>query len=97
VCDGVSEQGVGERRGQGVTVFFKRVLERGEGSVWWYWGTGCWREERALCGGIGEQECWREERALCDGDWEQDVGEKRGEGVMVFGKTVLERGEVSVG
>jgi len=29
-CDGFFEQGTGERRGQSVTVFGNRVLERGE-------------------------------------------------------------------
>jgi len=33
VCDGVWEQGAGERIGQSVTVFGNRVLERGE--EWW--------------------------------------------------------------
>jgi len=29
-CDGVWEQGAGERRGQSVTVFGNRLLKRGE-------------------------------------------------------------------
>ena len=32
-CDGVWEQGAAERRGQSVTVFGNRVLERGGGRV----------------------------------------------------------------
>jgi len=32
-CEGVWEQGAGERREQSVTVFGKRVLERGEDRV----------------------------------------------------------------
>ena len=30
VCYGVMEQGAGERRGEGVTVFGNRMLERGK-------------------------------------------------------------------
>ena len=32
-CDGFWEQGVGERRGQIVSVFGNRLLDRGEGRV----------------------------------------------------------------
>jgi len=36
---------------------------------------------------------WREERRGCDGVWEQGAGERKEEGVTVFGNRVLERGE----
>ena len=32
---------------------------------------------------------------MCDGVWEQGTREKRGESVMEFGNSVLERGEGS--
>ena len=43
-----------------------------------------------------ETGCWREERTECDGVMEQGAGERRGEGVTVFGNRVLEREEGSV-
>ena len=71
------EQGARKRRGEGVTVFGNRVLEREEDRVWWCLGTGCWREKRTEC----------------DCVWEQGAGERRGQSVMVCGNRVLERGE----
>ena len=59
-----------------MTVFGTRVLERGEDSVCWCLGTGCWREERTERGGV----------------LEQGAGEGRGQIVAVFGNRVLERG-----
>ena len=72
VCDGVWVQGTGERRGQGVSLFVNRVLERGEDGAWRCLGTGWWREE--LRG--------------CDGVWERGTGERRGVCVTVFGNRV---------
>jgi len=34
-CDGVWEQGAGERRGQSVTVLWNRVLERGDAILYY--------------------------------------------------------------
>ena len=40
--------------------------------------------------------CWRKERTECDGVMKQGAGERRGEGVTVFGNRVLERRGQSV-
>ena len=80
-CDGVWEQGAGERRGQSVTVFAKRVLERGENRVWRCLGTWCWREERTEC----------------DGVWEQSAGEKRGQSLTVLERAFRYKNDVATG
>jgi len=75
-CDGGCEQCAGERRGQSVTVFVNRLLER--------------REER-VCRFL-VREYWREESIECDGVWEQGTGERRGQNVTVCGNSELESG-----
>jgi len=78
-------------------MFANRLIKRGVGSVLRCLRTVCSSERRADCDGFFGTVCWRVERAECDVILEQSGGDSKVQFVMVLEVCFLERREEKVG